>query len=1109
MKSFLLIWLCFASIALSAQEIPLNPKVVYGKLENGLTYYIQKNTLPKERAMFYLVVNAGAIDEEDNQNGLAHFCEHMGFNGTKNLPDKMLLNYMEKNGVSFGKGLNAYTTTNITCYNLNDVPTTKESLIDSSLIILHEWAANVTFSTDEIGKERGVIHEEWRTRGGAYRRMSDITNKALYNNSKYSYRNVIGTLDVIDHFEPDLVRKFYKDFYRPDLEAVIVVGDIDEAAIKSKIEKLFGADPKRVNPKVTPKIIVPDNKELMIGSATDKEAQNIEITLYTKFPDPPKKDLDFMKQNLLNSLYNSMFSERYSEMLQKENPPMRYAYSGFTGFTEYQSSYTVSIGALNNDPLRSVKAVMIENERVKRFGFTETELERVKKQVLVSYEKSYAERDKNFSSGFVNGYISHFSSESPSPGIAYMNDLAKSYLPTVTLAQINALPKKWMIDENRVIIIQGPEKEGIKLSAEQEIKNTLAEVQKMTIEPYKDKEIATRLISKELKGSPVVKEEAVKDFEGTRFVLKNGATVYFKATDNKADEVMLQAFSNGGSSLLSNEDVPSGEIASAVTALCGMGDFSSQDLKKYLAGKVARVSTGLAELDEMVSGTSNVADMETMLQMVYLVFTAPRHDDAALKSIIDRAKMTLQNRKSDPNSAMQDTLSRIMTNYNPRVSLMTPEYFDRIDIHKAYAISADRFQDASDFNFVFIGNVDAQKMKPLIEKYIGSIPSINRKENWKDLKIQPKKGKTTRAITAEMKEPKAIVFVHYFGEYPCVPENVEYLNAIQYILRMRFTETIREKEGGTYGVNVSGSLTSRPVNNYKLTMNFTCSPDRADFLKGLLYDEIKNLKENGVTETELNKTKENFLKESSEKLKNNSYIMDRVKNYINNGVYTPLPQYSTDIYNHLDANKIKKLANEVFKEDIVELVMKPATPKVSETKKVYEINPAENKPLVLLDGEQISNEQYKAANPANCKSMMKLSPEVSLAQYGEKGKNGAIIIVTKPTTEDSPVNYTDDAIFIKPEVMPEFPGGQKAMTDWIVKNAIYPEEAKAKNIHGMVLINFVVNTKGKVVKANVLRGLDSKIDEIALNTINQLPEWKPGLNNGKPVNVYFTVPIRL
>jgi zinc protease len=505
-----------------------------------------------------------------------------------------------------------------------------------------------------------------------------------------------------------------------------------------------------------------------------------------------------------------------------------------------------------------------------------------------------------------------------------MYELAKSYLPTVTIGQINALPKKWMTDENRVVIIHGPEKQEIKIPTEQEIRDILSEVQGMAVEPYKDKEIANQLISKKLPGSPVIKEEAVKEFGGTRFKLKNGATVYFKPTDNKADEVMLQAFSNGGGSLVATEDIPSGYLAGSVIPLCGLGGFSSPDLKKFLSGKVASVSTNLNEFEEIITGNSKVSDMEMMLIMVYLVFTAPRHDDAALKSVIERTKMMLQNRKSDPNSAFQDTLSRIMSNYSPRVRLMTPEFFDDIDINKIYSISADRFKDASDFTFVFVGNVDAQKMKPLIEKYIGSIPSINRKENWKDQKIQPKKGKTTREITAEMKDPKGMVFVNYFGEYPCIPENDEYLNAIEYILRMRFTETIREKEGGTYGVGVNGIFTKRPVDNYKIMMSFTCAPEKADYLKGLLYQEIKNLKENGVTETEVAKTKENFLKEASEKLKSNNYIMDRIKNYILTGYYTPLPQYSTDIYNHLDASKIKKLANEVFKDDVVELVMKPA-----------------------------------------------------------------------------------------------------------------------------------------------------------------------------------------
>ncbi len=1113
MKSFAFFPLLFLSVSLSAQEIPLNSKVVHGHLENGLTYYIQKNTLPKERAMFYLVVNAGAIDEEDNQNGLAHFCEHMAFNGTKNLPGKMLLNYMEKNGVSFGRGVNAFTSTNLTCYNLNNVPTTREALIDSSLMILHEWATNVSFSTDEINKERGVIHEEWRTRGGAGRRMGDITNKVLYNNSKYAFRNVIGTLEVIDKSDPDLLRKFYKDFYRPDLEAVIVVGDIDENTIKEKIEKLFGSDPKRENPVPVAKILVPDNKDLMFAFATDKEAQSVAITQYIKFPDPPKKDVEYLKNNILNSIYNAMFSERFSEILQKADPPMNGASSGFGGFTEFQSSYTVSINALSKDPLRSLKAVMVENERVKRFGFTETELDRVKKRIFASLEKSFLERDKAMSAGFVNSYMSHFSSGAPSPGIDYLVEFAKNLLPTITLSQINELPKKWMIGENRVIIVHGPEKEGIKIPTEPEIKNAMAEILQMEIAPYQDKIVSKTLISNELKGSAVVREEKVKAFGGTKLVLANGATVYFKSTDNKADEVMMTAFSNGGQSLIPTEDLPSSPFASMAKNISGFGDFSAQDLKKVLAGKMAGVSSSLTELEEMINGSSSVADFETLLQLIYLNFTAPRRDDAAMNSALDRVKAMLGNRKSDPNSVFSDTLTMVMSNYSPRVSLATLEYFNWVNLDKCYAIANDRFQDASDFKFIFLGNVDVQKMKPLIEKYIGSIPGTKRKEFWNNHQLGPKKGHTVKELSVEMKDPKATVFVHYFGDMKCTPQNVEYLNAIQYILRMRFTETIREKEGGTYGVSVSNSLYSRPVNNYKFTMNFTCDPKKADFLKGLLYEEIKKLKENGVTEAEVNKTKENFLKEVSEKLKSNSFLMDRVKDFVNNGTYTPVPKYTTDIFNHLDGKKIQTLAGKVFGNNVLELVMKPKGDSIPATGLApsKEKTTGNLKPLVILDGEQITYDQYKLLNLRDdIESVMILKPEAAISRFKETGKSGVIIVTSLKAGKTLKENDPDisESTFIKSEVMPEFPGNEVALRNHIKNNLIYPVEATRSKIQGTVIVNFIVSSSGKIIRPKIVRGICPSLDAEAVRVINTMPSWKPGTNKGKDVNVSFTLPFR-
>lgn len=913
----------FVLATLSAQVVPLNPDVLYGKLDNGLTYYIQKNSLPKERAMFYLAVNAGANNENADQNGLAHFCEHMGFNGTKNFPGKGLLNYLQSIGLSFGAGLNAYTSNEITCYTLNDVPTTRQGYIDSALIVLREWAANVTLSTEEINLERGVLHEEWRVGGGAYKRMSDKIDKVLYQGSKYADHNVIGDVSIIDNAKPELLRNFYNGWYRPDLQAVIVVGDIDKAAIKSIIEKRFGDIPKRKNTPADVKSLVTDNKEPLVAIATDKEASNISITSYTKHPGPAKKDLEYVKLRMLSSLFNSMFSGRVSELTQKENPPFVSAYSGYGGFTKYQDAFYTFVSPLNSDPIRSFKAALTEAERVKRYGFTSTEFERARKQLLVSYERSFIEKDKQFSSAMIGGYLSNFTTGNPAPGPVYNYELSKSYLPTVTVDQVNNLVKQWMKAENQVITVTGPEKDGVKIPTEQEIKSAITEVLNSKIEPYVDKAIPSNLISTELKGSPVVKQEYIKDIDGTKLTLGNGATVWLKYTNNKDDEIRMQGFSNGGSSILPAEDMPSASLASTIRSTCGLGEFSAQDLRKVLTGKVANVFTSLTDLEEMINGTSSVKDFETMLQLTYLQFTPSRKDDGALKSLIQRMKISYENRKNDPNSVFSDTLTMVMNNYSPRVSLITPAYFDRMNFERAYAITDDRFRDASDFNFLFVGNVDVEKMKPLIEKYIGSIPDIERKEMWRDNKVGPADGHVSREVITEMKDPKAIIYVHFHGEIPCTPENVEYLNAIQYILNMRYVESIREKEGGSYGVSVYNTLYSRPINNYKITMSFTCAPERADYLKKLLLDELTNIKNNGVTDDEVLKTKENFLKTMPENLKNNNFIVDRVKNYINNGVYTPLPQYSTEIYNNLDGKKIQALAQKVFNNDYVEAVLKP------------------------------------------------------------------------------------------------------------------------------------------------------------------------------------------
>lgn len=906
------------------QVVPLNPDVLHGRLTNGMTYYIQKNSIPENRAMFYMVVNTGGIYEDDNQNGLAHFCEHMAFNGTKNLPGKSLINYLESNGVAFGRGVNAGTSSASTIYTLNNLPVTNPGFVDSALLILREWASNVSFTTDEINKERGVIHEEWRTYGGASMRMGRTTNKVLYDGSKYATHSVIGELEVIDNFDPDLLRKFYRDWYRPDNQAIIIVGDFDREEMKKKIEKIFGDIPKPDGKMKDARTIITPNKDLKITKATDKEAQGVRISFYIKHPGAEVKDMNYYKQSLVNSLYNMMYSDRISELLQKENPPMISAYAAYGSLTKYQNSFTTSVMALNNDPVRSFQAAITENERIRRFGFNESELERAKTRMLASSERSYNERDKQQSQMIIGQYISHFNGGYPAPGIVFSYEFLKSFLPTVTIERVNGLAGKWMTDENQVIVIQGPEKEGVVIPSEADLRRTLAEVRESKIEPYVDKVVTASLITEELKGSPVVKEEYIKEIDGSKLTLANGAKVWLKKTDNMKDEIRMDAFSNGGYSLVNEEDLPSARLVSSVRSACGLSSFSQQDLRRMLAGKNVSVNALLVELEDMIQGTSTVKDFETMLQLTYLQFKPSRKDDAVLNSMKQRNLEMLENRKADPNSVMSDSLTMIMSNYSKRSYIPTREYFNKMVPEKAYKIADDRFVDAGDFNFLFVGNIDIPSMKPLIEKYIGSIPDLPREEKWIDHHLHPANALVERKLSTPMKDPKAMVYVNFYGEIPSTPENVEYMNAIRYILSMRYVESIREKEGGTYGVGVSASVAARPVNNYRVMMSFTCAPERVEYLKGLLLGELNNLKVNGVTAEEVEKTKLNFLKEDAERMKQNSYIVDRVKNYINNGIYTPLPQHSTDIYNSLDGKKIQELARRVFEDKYVDVVMLPA-----------------------------------------------------------------------------------------------------------------------------------------------------------------------------------------
>lgn len=904
-------------------KLPLDPKVKHGKLENGLTYYIRSNEIPKDRAMFFLLVKAGAMNETKEQNGLAHFCEHMAFNGTKHFPDKELLNYLESIGVSFGGGLNAFTNRHETCYTLNNIPTTKEGYVDSALMILSDWSAYVEYSDEEINKERGVIHEEWRTRGGANRRLSDQTNKVLFNDSKYAYHNVIGKLDVIDNCDPQLLRDFYHDWYRPDLQAVVVVGDIDEDEIKAKIEKHFGEIPKRTTPIKEVDYSVPENNETNVGIATDKEAMNVSISLYMKQKEKTDKDLQFVKDNILGSLYRTMLSNRYNELLTQSNPPFVSVYSGYRSYTKTNYAYSTFITAKADNPIGSFTNALTELERVKRHGFTKTELQRAKTQYLANAEKNYKERDKQKSSQIVWRYFSHFLSDNPTPGDEFNYKLVTKFVPEITLAQVNSLTETYFTNDNQSIIFHAPEKEGAVIPTEDELLLAYNGTKTAEILPYVDKVSTKPFIAEEPTPSLVTEAKEVPVFEGTEWTMANGAKVIWKHTDNKDDEIRMTAFSDGGSSLIATEDLPSSSMATTCFREGGLGELSKIDLKKHMTGKVVSVYPWIGGTSEGLSGNSSVKDFESMLQLTYMYFVSPRKDEEAYKGYVNRYSSFLENKKLEPRYTMMDSVNVICSNYSKRNTPVSTEYLEKADFEKSFAIATDRIKDASDFTFIFVGNVDKDEMKPLVEKYIGGIPDIDREETWKDWGVRAPEGICKKRFSRSMKLPRTTTHIRYHGEIDNSPANKFCVNALSYILRIRYVEKVREDEGGSYGVSVWGSINNKPEDLYQFRIQYDCNPDDVDKLNAIIYKEIEDMKANGPTEEEVNKAKEYFLKNKSERLKDNRFILSLVQNYYENGYYSYSKENYEDNIEKLNNESLKAMAGQLFGDDMVEIVMMP------------------------------------------------------------------------------------------------------------------------------------------------------------------------------------------
>ena len=885
-KTVAVILMCGGAITAFAQQmppVPTDPNVRIGKLENGLTYYIRQNKLPEKQADFYIAQKVGSILEEDSQRGLAHFLEHMCFNGTTNFPGNSLREYLETIGVKFGTNLNAYTSVDETVYNISNVPVIRDGIIDSCLLILHDWANDLTLEPKEIDKERGVIHEEWRTRTGAMMRMYEKTFPIMFKDSKYAYRLPIGIMEVVDNFPYQALRDYYEKWYRPDQQGIIVVGDIDVDQIEAKIKKMFSPIEMPKNAAVREYFPVPDNDEPLITIAKDKEQQIPMIYLFHKHnvvPNDQKNSIAYLAMNYMTSMIGQMINTRLAELIHKPNPPFIQAGAGDENFvvSKTKAAFTGIAIAKEDGILPATEALVREIERVRQFGFTAGEYARAKADYLRALESAYNERNKTRSSSYVQEYVRHFIDNEPIPGIENEYSIMNQLAPNIPVQAINQTVKQLIGEKNIVLSVFCPDKETMKYPTEEELKNVLTKVRAEKLEAYVDKVSNEPLLKVNPQAGKVVKSE--EGIYGSKVLtLSNGVRVVLKNTDYKADEVQMRAFSPGGVSIFKDEDVLQFSLMNDIVPLGGLGNFNALDLDKVMSGKMASVSAHVGLNTEGLSGGCSPKDLETMLQLVYLRFTAPRMDQDAFTSFISRNKAALVNQDADPKTAFTDSVNVALYNHHPRALTLKASMFDKVNYDRIIELYKDRFADASDFTFILVGNIDEAKATPLLEQYLGALPSINRKENFRDTNMHFRKGLYSNDFERKMETAKSTVIMINHGDVKFNHKNVLMMNIMGQLLDILYTKTVREEAGGTYGVSCSGDVVRVPNQEGVFQIIFETDTARRPEMVELIKQGIEQYIKEGPKAEDLAKVKEYMSKTHQQNIKENSYWSQALSTY--------------------------------------------------------------------------------------------------------------------------------------------------------------------------------------------------------------------------------------
>lgn len=918
---------CFSQMANPQEPLKNDPAVRIGKLENGLTYYIRHNAKPENRAEFYLFTNVGAIQETKAQAGLAHFLEHMALNGTKNLPGKMLISYLESIGCSFGRNINAGTGVEQTMYMLNNIPMLREGVLDTCLLIMHDYAAFVTNDPAEIDKERGVIIEELRTRRTASWRMFEASLPYLYKGSKYAECNLIGTIEGLQSFPASELQDFYKTWYRPDHQAVIVVGDIDVDQVESKLTALFADIPAPVTPSPKKLIPVPENDDPIIGIVTDPEAQGTGVEFIIKSEPVPytMRSLGMIYMvDMFKSFIAGMMNDRFQEIAQQPDAPFLGANLSFMPITTSADAMYFSAQARDGESARAFEALMTEVEKMQRYGFTDAELERAKTNFLRRRERAAENAADRMNSEFINAMINHYAFNEPILDPVYELEVAKGYLPFITLDQLNQLAQQFITEENRILLVSSPKREDLQIPSEQAFLDIIKKVEEMDIQAYEEEVSDEPIVDTNTIVPGKILEEKQGAYESLVWTLSNGIKVVVKPTTHKKDEVLFSLQNNGGLSIIPEALLPSVEstVFSFWTQNNGVGNFSATSLKRKLTGKIASAVPFIRSYSQGITGSASPQDIQTLLELVYAHIVTPRFVDSEYEASIAQLKAIIPNIEKTPDFIFQKEVYNTLFNNNVRSQLISSELIQKAslaDLEKAYRLC---FVNNNGAVVTIVGNVDPETLKPLVELYLGSLPSATQPAVWVKDDNRIRKGSVENHFKVVMETPKTSVANIYSADMDYNLKNEIYFDAVQSILNMTYVQTLREDEGGTYGASVQKITSNLPEEYGAILIVFDTDPGRQEKMRQVVKNDVMNLAENGPSEEYVSKTKENFLKNRQENVIKNNFWQQSLISYYREDL-DMVTDYE-QIVKGITPESVKKFINEILKQDyFIDISMNP------------------------------------------------------------------------------------------------------------------------------------------------------------------------------------------